>query len=99
VSRSVWMSCAAFALAVGLTAAPAIAKGFVEFPKNLGAGQFVSNCRAQGGSASIVSASSDGGKAINCSKGNGTNVTCAFDDTGTVCVGSTGSNSGGGRPQ
>ena len=98
MSCSVWTSCAAFALAAGLSAAPAIAKDFVDFPRNLGAGQFVSNCRSQGGSASIVSASSDGGKAINCSKSNGTNVTCAFDDSGTVCVGSTGG-SNGGRPQ
>jgi hypothetical protein len=97
--HNVWISGAAFALAAGLIAAPAIAKDFVDFPKNLGAGQFVSNCRSQGGSASIVSASSDGGKAINCSKNNGTNVTCAFDDTGTVCVGSTGGGSNGGRPQ
>jgi len=98
MSRNVWISCAAFALAAGLFAAPAIARDFVDFPTNLGAGQFVSNCKSQGGNASIVSASSDGGKAINCSKTNGTNVTCAFDDIGTVCVGSTiGSN--GGRPQ
>lgn len=98
MSRIVWISCAAFALAAGLTTAPAIARDFVDFPKNLGAGQFVSNCKSQGGNASIVSASSDGGKAINCSKSNGTNVTCAFDDIGTVCVGST-SDSSGGRPQ
>jgi hypothetical protein len=98
MSRNVWISCATFALAAGLSAAPAIARDFVDFPTHLGAGQFVSNCKNQGGNASIVSASSDGGKAINCSKTNGTNVTCAFDDSGTVCVGSTiGSN--GGRPQ
>ena len=98
MSRNVWISCAAFALGAGLFAAPAIARDFVDFPENLGAGQFVSTCKSQGGNASIVSASSDGGKAINCSKANGTNVTCAFDDIGTVCVGSTiGSN--GGRPQ
>lgn len=98
MSRNVWISCAAITLAAGLTAAPTIARDFVEFPQNLGAGQFVSNCKSQGGNASIVSASSDGGKAINCSKTNGTNVTCAFDDIGTVCVGSTGG-SNGGRPQ
>jgi hypothetical protein len=89
MSGNVWSSCAAFALAAGLTAAPAIARDFVDFPKNLGAGQFVSNCKSQGGNAS---------KAINCSKTNGTNVTCAFDDIGTVCVGSTGG-SNSGRPQ
>jgi putative hemolysin len=98
MSRSVWMSCAAFALAVGLFAAPAIARDFVDFPHNLTANQFASNCTAQGGSASIVSASSDGGKAINCNKHSGGNVTCAFDSAGAVCVGSTGG-SGGGRPQ
>ncbi len=98
MSRIVWISCAAFALAAGLTTAPAIARDFVDFPKNLGAGQFISNCKSQGGNASIIRASADGGKAINCSKTNGTHVTCAFDDSGTVCVGSTGG-SNGGRPQ
>jgi len=98
MSRNVWISCAAFALAAGLTAAPAIARDFVAFPNNLVACQFVSNCKSQGGNPSIVSASSDGGKAINCSKSNGANVTCAFDDSGTVCVGS-GGGSNGGRPQ
>ena len=98
MSRTVWISCAAFVLAAGLTAAPSTARDFVDFPTNLGAGQFVSDCKNQGGSASIVSASTDGGKAINCSRANGTNVTCAFDDIGTVCVGSTGG-SNGGRPQ
>ncbi|MFM9844465.1 MAG: hypothetical protein ACKVOI_16010 [Dongiaceae bacterium] len=94
MSLNVWISCAAFALAAGLTAAPAIARDFVDFPNKPGAGQFVSNCRDQGDNFSIVSASSDGGKAINCSKTNGANVTGAFDDSGTVCVGSN-----RGRPQ
>jgi putative hemolysin len=97
MSRSVWMSCAAFALAAGLFAAPAIGKDFVDFPHKLTANQFASNCTSQGGSASVVSATSDGGKAINCNKGNGGNVTCAFDSAGAVCVGSTGG-SNGGRP-
>jgi hypothetical protein len=92
------MPSTAFALAVGLFAAPAIARDFVDFPHNLTANQFASNCTAQGGSASIISASSDGGKAINCNKHSGGNVTCAFDSAGAVCVGSTGG-SGGGRPQ
>ena len=98
MSRNVWISCATFRPGRRPERRAGDRPGFRRFPaQTWRANQFVSNCKSQGGNASIVSASSDGGKAINCSKTNGSNVTCAFDERGTVCVGCT-NGSNGGRP-
>jgi hypothetical protein len=93
MSRPGSMSCAVVALAAAVIVAPAMAKEAMYTPTGLTANKFASNCRSQGGSPSVVGADSNGDSTVNCTKKNGTSVTCSFSSDGTVCVG------GGGRQQ
>lgn len=56
-------------------AAPKVAFG------NLTSSQFIKSCRDMGGTTTHV-----GGGAIKCTLPSGTEVTCAFDSSGSVCT-------------
>lgn len=51
----------------------------LETKPKLNVGQFVANCQSIGGTASDAGQTGNGGRAVNCQKDNGLDVTCDFN--------------------
>lgn len=51
----------------------------LETKPKLNAGQFVANCQTIGGTVSDAGQTGHGGRAVNCQKDNGLDVTCDFN--------------------
>jgi len=51
----------------------------LETKPKLSAGQFIANCQSIGGTVSDGGSTGSGGRAVNCQKDNGLNVSCDFN--------------------